>query len=193
MPYAPKILAFAGSLREGSYNKKVLAIAAATARGAGAHVTLIDLRDFPMPLYDADLQASEGVPAKAREFKRLMTDHDGLLIASPEYNSSITGVLKNTIDWASRQEPGEEPLACFVGKVAGVVSASPGPFGGVRSLLQVRSILAHIRVLVVPEYACIMHAAEAFNADGSLKDPKYKAAVDKVAAALVATLAKLKG
>lgn len=101
----PKILAFAGSTRTESFNKKLVKIAVTGARGAGAEVTWIDLRDFPMPLYDEDLETKEGLPENAKKLKALFLSHDGLLLACPEYNSSITGVLKNAIDWVSRSAP----------------------------------------------------------------------------------------
>src|SRR5262249_29719722 len=104
---APRILAFAGSTRRDSFNKKLAGIAADGARAAGAEVTFIDLRDYPLPLYDGDLEAEKGLPEQAQRLKKLFLDHDGLLISSPEYNSSISGVLKNTIDWVSRPVPGE--------------------------------------------------------------------------------------
>ncbi len=192
MAQAPRILAFSGSTREGSYNKRVVRIAAAGARAAGAEVTLVDLRDFPMPLYDADLQAREGFPPKAREFKSLMLANDGLLIASPEYNSSVSGVLKNAIDWASRQEPGEEFLAAYAGKVAAIMSASPGALGGLRGLVHLRAILGNIKVLVLPDQVAVTRANEAFAEDGSLEDAKQQAAVERLGAALAATIAKLK-
>src|SRR5215510_12287566 len=110
----PRILAFAGSLRRDSFNKKLVPIAARGAREAGAEVTLIDLKDFPLPLFDQDLEAERGMP----KLKQLFIDHDGLLIAAPEYNSSITPVLKNAIDWVSRPAPGEPSLVAFRGKVA---------------------------------------------------------------------------
>src|ERR1700757_409000 len=116
MTRAPKILAFAGSTRSESYNKKLVRIAAHGAKTAGAEDTVLDLRDLPLPLFDEDLEASEGLPANARQLKDLMLAHDGFLIAAPEYNSSITAVLKNAIDWASRPVAGEAPLACFTGK-----------------------------------------------------------------------------
>jgi chromate reductase len=193
MPYTPKILAFAGSTRTDSYNKKLVRIAVAGARAAGAEVTLIDLRDFPMPLYDGDLEDREGVPPKAREFKKLMLAHDGLLLSCPEYNSSMSGVFKNAIDWASREEEGEESLACFTNKVAALMSASPGGLGGLRGLVHVRAVLGNIGVLVLPDQVAIAKAHEAFNADGSLKDAKRQATVEKLAATLASTLAKLKG
>src|SRR6185295_2879266 len=98
----PKILAFAGSMRKDSFNKKLIRVAAEGARSAGAEVTLIDLKDFPLPVYDGDLEAAEGLPAGAKKLKELFLQNQGLLIASPEYNSSIPGTLKNAIDWVSR-------------------------------------------------------------------------------------------
>ena len=187
----PKILAFAGSTRTDSFNKKAIKIGADAARAAGGEVTLIDLRDFPMPLYDGDLEEKDGLPEHARRLKALFLEHHGLLIASPEYNSSISGVLKNAIDWVSRPYPGEAPLAPFAGKVAGLLSASIGALGGLRGLVTLRSILGNIKVLVIPEQASIVKANEAFNPDGSLKDPKQQAAVEGVAKALVKVLTKL--
>ena len=130
---APRILAFAGSARTASINKKLAAAAAGYAREAGAEVTVADLRDFAMPLYDGDLEEAEGMPDGARQFKQLLVEHDGLLIASPEYNSSLSPLLKNVIDWASRSESDEEPpLAAFRGKAAGIMATSPGKLGGLR-------------------------------------------------------------
>ncbi len=193
MPYAPKILAFAGSTRTESFNKKLIKIAAQGARNAGAEVTLIDFRDLPMPLFDADLESKDGLPENAKKFKQLMLANDGLLISSPEYNSSFSGVLKNAIDWASRREKDDEPpLACFTGKVAVLVSASPGALGGLRGLVQLRMTLSNIRVLVLPEQIAVSKANEAFNPDGSLKDPKQQASIEKLGATLGETLKKLK-
>ena len=126
----PRILAFAGSLRRESFNKKLVPIAAKAARDAGAEVTLIDLKDFPLPLFDQDLEAEQGMPENGKKLKQLFIDHDGLLIASPEYNSSITAVLKNAIDWVSRPAPGEASLVAFRSKVSTLMSASPGALGG---------------------------------------------------------------
>src|SRR5260221_4793582 len=117
----PRILAFAGSTRTESFNKKLVKIAAEGARAAGAEVTMLDLRDLALPLYDGDLEAKEGLPEGAKKLKRLMLDADAFLISAAEYNSSITGVLKNAIDWASRPVPGEAPLACFTDHVAGLL------------------------------------------------------------------------
>ena len=186
-----RILAFAGSTRTDSWNKKLIKVAAAGASAAGAEVTVVDLRDFPLPLYDGDLEAKEGLPENAKKLKSLFLAHQGLLIASPEYNSSISAVLKNAIDWVSRSGPGEAPLAAYAGKVAGLVSASPGALGGLRGLVHLRAILGNIKVLVVPEQVAVSKAHEAFNADGSMKDEKQKAQVEGVGKAVAALLAKL--
>ncbi|MDZ7953547.1 NAD(P)H-dependent oxidoreductase [Nostoc sp. DedQUE09] len=191
MASTPKILAFAGSTRIDSYNKKLVKIAAAGAKAAGAEVTYIDLRDLPLPLYDEDLEAQEGLPANARTFKDLMISHQGLLIASPEYNSSLTAVLKNAIDWASRPAPNEAPLAAFAGKVATIMSASPGALGGLRGLVHLRSILGNIKVLVLPDQIAVTKAYEAFNADGTLKDPKQQESIEKLGDGLTKILLKL--
>jgi NAD(P)H-dependent FMN reductase len=188
----PRILAFSGSTRVGSFNQMLVKIAADGARAAGADVTVVDLRDLGMPLYDHAIEAA-GFPASVVQFKTLMKAHDGLLIAAPEYNSSITAVLKNAIDWASRAQPGEAPLACFDGKVAGLMSASPGALGGLRGLVTVRSILSNIKVLVLPEQVAVSKANEAFAADGSLKDEKQAAAVKGIGAKVVKVVSALKG
>lgn len=191
MGQKPKILAFAGSLRTESFNKRLIKLAAKGAEKAGAEVTCIDLRDFPLPIFDQDLEAKEGLPKNAVKLKELFLAHGGLLISSPEYNSSISGVLKNTIDWVSRGDPRDKPLACFDQKVAGLMSASPGALGGLRGLVHVRAILGNIKVLVLPEQIAISKADEAFNADGSLKDSKQQAAVEKIAARVVQLVSKL--
>ncbi len=190
-PMMPKILAFAGSTRTGSFNKKLIRIAVEGARKSGAEVTLLDLRDLPMPLYDGDLEEKSGLPPEARKFKELLLAHQGLLISSPEYNSSISGVLKNAIDWASRPEPGEKPLACFSGKVATLMSASPGALGGLRGLVTLRSILGNIQVLVLPDQVAVPKAHEAFDDQGKLKDAKQQASIENLGASLTRLLMKL--
>jgi len=187
----PKILAFAGSTRTGSFNKKLIKIAAAGAKEAGADVTLIDLRDFPMPLYDEDLEKQEGLPSSACKLKDLMQAHQGLLISAPEYNSSISGVLKNTIDWISRQRESEIPLASFKGKVSGLMSASPGGLGGLRGLVHVRAILENMGVLVIPNQMAISKANEAFNLDGTMKDEKQEEKIKKIGSEVTNLLIKM--
>jgi chromate reductase, NAD(P)H dehydrogenase (quinone) len=186
-----RILAFSGSTRSESFNKKLVRIATDAAREAGGAVTLIDLRDYPLPLYDGDLEQREGLPANARALKDIFLAHNGLLISSPEYNSSITAVLKNTIDWVSRPAPNEAPLGCFTDKLAALVSASPGALGGLRGLVHLRSILGNIGVCVLPDQVAILKAHEQFQPDRSLKDAKLLASVKKLAAKLVTLLKKL--
>lgn len=193
MPVTPRILAFAGSTRTESFNKKLVRLAAAAAEKAGAVVTLIDLRDYPLPLYDADLETRDGLPAHARTLKQLFLNHDGLLIASPEYNSGISAVLKNTLDWISRAESDREPpLAAFAGKTAALLSASPGALGGLRGLVQLRMLLGNIKVLVLPDQLAVSHADEAFQPDGTLRDARKQASVERLGALLVETIARLK-
>ena len=187
----PKILAFAGSTRIDSYNKKLVKISSMGATEAGTDVTIIDLRDFPLPIYDGDLEQKEGLPSNARKLKDIMLSHQGFLIASPEYNSSISAVFKNMIDWTSRQSEGEIPLACFKNKVAGIMSASPGGLGGLRGLVHVRSILENIGVIVLPDQMAIAKAYDAFNEDGSLKDKKQEDQVKKIGANVSKILLKL--
>ena len=188
----PRILAFAGSTRRESFNKKLVAIAAKGARDAGAEVTLIDLKDFPLPLFDQDLEAEQGMPENGRNLKQFFIGHDGLLIASPEYNSSITAVLKNAIDWVSRPAPGEPSLVAFNGKVATLLSASPGALGGLRALVHVRSILTNIGVIVLPQQIAVAKAHEALKPDGSLVDSKQQAGIEGLGSTLAAFLMKLK-
>lgn len=150
------------------------------AEGAGATVTTVDLRELALPLYDGDLEASSGLPEGAKRLQALMVSHQGFLIAAPEYNSSITGVLKNAIDWASRAAPGEAPLAAFREKTAALLSASPGALGGLRGLVHLRAILSSLDVLVIPEQFALGKANEAFDGAGALKDPKHAASVKRV-------------
>ena len=189
----PKILAFAGSTRTDSYNKKLVKISSIGATETGADVTIIDLRDFPMPMYDGDMEQKDGLPSNARKLKDIMLAHQGFLISSPEYNSSISAVFKNTIDWISRPSEGEIPLACFKDKVAGIMSASPGMLGGLRGLVHVRSILGNIGVIVLPDQIAIAKAHESFNVDGSLKDKKQEDQVKKIGANVAKILLKLNG
>jgi NAD(P)H-dependent FMN reductase len=188
-----RILAFAGSTREKSFNKMLVKIAATGARSAGAEVTELDLQDYPLPLFDQDLEAEGGLPDNGKRLRELFLKHDGLLISSPEYNSSITAVLKNTIDWVSRPQPGDKPLVCFAGKCAAIMAASPGALGGLRGLVHLRAILGDIQVLVLPDQVAIPNATETFAADGSLTDAKKQASVSALGEKLARTLAKLGG
>jgi chromate reductase len=193
MTATPRILAFSGSLREGSYNQKLVGVAASGARAAGAEVTELQLRDLPLPVYDADLEAREGMPANAVKLKDLMKAHQGFLIASPEYNSWLSAAHNNAIDGASRKVADETPLACFAGKTAAIMAASPGAVGGLRGLIHLRAILGNIQVLVLPEQKVIPNAHEAFKDDGSLKDTAQQDAVKSIGARLATVVGRLHG
>ena len=185
-----RILAFAGSTRTNSYNKKLVNFAARAAEDAGAEVTLIDLRDFALPLFDEDIEAA-GTPIAATKLKQLFLSHNGLLIASPEYNSSISAVLKNAIDWVSRSAHGEPMKAAFTGKVAAIMSASPGGLGGLRGLVHVRSILENISVMVLPDQYALGSAHSAFNDDGNLIEERAAKTVVDISQKLVHTISRL--
>lgn len=169
-----KILAFDGSGRKGSTNHQLLEIVAEGVKLAGGELTLINLRDYDIPLYDGDLEATEGLPAGVIELKKIFDEHHGLLIASPEYNGSVTPLLKNIIDWVSRPTANEGSLKQFKGKVAGIMSTSPGKLGGLRGLYQLNTILFGIQVLVLPDIISIGMAYEAFDEKGQLKDEKQQ-------------------
>jgi chromate reductase len=188
-----KILAFSGSTRKESLNRQVLAIAISAARHAGAEVTQIDLGDFPLPIFDQDLEQESGTPENALKLKELFLQHQGLLLACPEYNSSVTPLWKNTIDWVSRPDLVRPALSAFQGKTAVIMSASPGPLGGLRGLVHVRSILGNIGVLVLPEQVAIGNASSALDQSGNLIDPKQSAKVADLGALLAGVLEKLHG
>ncbi len=187
----PKILAFAGSKRAGSFNRKLIHLAAESARAQGAEVTEVEIGDFPMPIYDGDMEAKEGVPENVKKLQQIMLAHHGLIISSPEYNSSITPLLKNTIDWTSRSDGKNPELACYSGKFAAIISASPGALGGLRGLFQLRWILSNIGVTVIPQQVSVTGAKDAFGPDGKLVDPKRAQALEKVTSNLVSLLKKV--
>lgn len=186
-----KILAFAGSARKNSYNKKLVSVAANGARKSGAEVTLIDLVDYDMPIFNEDLEAERGMPSAAQAFKDLLLEHQGILIASPEYNSGYSALLKNAIDWASRSAPGEAPLAAFNGKVVGIMAASPGGLGGLRGLVSLRMLLGNLSMHVIPNQRAISRAFEAFTEDGALIDTKQQAGIESIGHDVAAMCAKL--
>ncbi|HEY4123206.1 MAG TPA: NAD(P)H-dependent oxidoreductase [Rhizomicrobium sp.] len=179
-----KLIAFSGSTRSASHNRRLVEIAAEGARAAGAEVEVIDLKSFNLPFYDADLEEAEGLPASAAKLKELFLASDGFLVASPEYNGSLPGFLKNAIDWASRPGPGETAttLRAFRGKVAGIMSTSPGPWGGVRGLAHLRQILSGMNVLVAAEQLAVPNAADAFEANGTLKNAAYHKMIEAIGA-----------
>ncbi|QQL45841.1 NADPH-dependent FMN reductase [Sulfuriroseicoccus oceanibius] len=167
----PKLLALAGSSRDGSLNFTLLKAVAEMARTAGAEVTVVDQSALEFPLFNQDLEARDGLPPEVKELKALMLAHDGLIIASPEYNSSITPLLKNAIDWCSRpSSDDEESMAAYRDKTALLVSASPGGFGGMRALNHLRDILLNIRVAVYPKMHSVGDAYSAFGQNGEITD-----------------------
>ncbi|TWU25603.1 NADPH-dependent FMN reductase [Bythopirellula polymerisocia] len=187
----PRILAFAGSARKESHNKKLVRLAATAAEEAGAEVTLIDLADYPLPIMDEDLEKEQGLPANATKLKELFLESDGLMISCPEYNSSITPLLKNTIDWVSRPVPGEPRLAPYIDKVAVLMAASPGALGGLRGLVHVRAILQNIGVTVLPDQRAVSQAHDAFDEEGKLKDSSTQEAIAKLGKGLADVLQRL--
>jgi len=183
---APRILAFSGSARRESLNTKLLNAVAAAARAAGGEVTVVSLGELALPFYDGDLEDSGGMPAGAQKLVALIQSHGGLLIASPEYNSQITPLLKNAIDWCTRADANP-----FRGKVAAVVSASPGAFGGIRSMTLARQLLTHLGCHVIPTQCLLPQADKAFDEQGALKDERPRKAAQAVATELVRVTGRL--
>ncbi|MEZ5690805.1 MAG: NAD(P)H-dependent oxidoreductase [Rickettsiales bacterium] len=169
------ILMFSGSARRESFNKKLISAAAKIAREKSINVTLIDLADYPMPIYDGDLEEEKGQPENAKKLYELIKNHDYILISSPEYNGLPTPLLKNVIDWVSRVD-----VKVYSGKIAAIIGASPGGFGGLRALPHLRALLTNINVVVIPQQLAVPKAHEAFDADGNLKDKKQKEALESV-------------
>lgn len=164
----PKVLAFSGSTRTDSLNTKLVQEATGIAKQMGAKITVIDLKDYPMPFYDADLEAKEGLPANAKRLRTLMIESDAIIIASPEYNSSIPAVLKNALDWASRGADGKPSRDAFKGKKFAIMSASPGGIGGARGLVHLQAIIENVGGEVVNPNVSIAQAHNAFDARGVL-------------------------
>ena len=166
-----KILAFAGSGRKHSYNFAAVKKAAEGAEGAGCDVTVVDMSEYAdMPIFTEDLEATQGMPQKAKAFKELLKSHDAFLIASPEYNSGYSALFKNAIDWASRKEEGEKPLEAFKGKFAALIAASPGGLGGIRVLVPVRLLLSNIGVNVLGDQLAISNVGNLVNDAHEISD-----------------------
>lgn len=164
----PKVVVFAASTREDSFHRKLARLAAEVLKFEGADVTYLDLRDYPMPLYEGDLEAAHGLPETAKAFKEALRSAEAFVIASPEYNGSFSALLKNAIDWASRPEPGEKPLEVFRGKSAVILATSPGPGAGKRGLRHLRELLQMMGVNVVAEEIAIPKAFDGFTPEGRL-------------------------
>ena len=189
-----RILAFAASTRRESFNRRLIRVAAQGARDAGADVTLLELIEFPVPIFSADDEKEHGLPEPVRKLAEVFKAHDGFLISSPEYNTGFPGLLKNMLDWLTRPGVGGPAFSLFANKPAAIMAASPGRFGGVRMLPLLCQYLSHLQMLVIPQMYGLALAEEALNEDGSLKDAKAAATVQglgekvaKLAARLGAT------
>jgi len=179
----PKILVFAGSIRSGSHNARLAALATKELALAGVDVTRISLEDFPLPLYDGNLETRSGPPDNAMKLKRMIGLNQGVFIASPEYNASITPLLKNTIDWISRvRERDEAPLAVFKNRVFALGGASDGTYGAMRSLMALRQVLElGCGALVIPDQIAVMRASDAFDDMDNLKDERASNLLKRIA------------
>ncbi len=188
----PKLLFFAGSARKDSFNKRLAKAAHGQAQALGAQATFIDLAHFDMPLYNGDWEAELGIPDKARELRELVQDHDGLCIASPEYNSGFSPLLKNCLDWISRPDGDLPGMVAYKNKTAQLLAASPGALGGLRGLVMVRMLLGNMGVMVMPGQLAIPAAHKAFDDDGQLLEQRQTVTLDGLLTQFIATTAKLK-
>jgi chromate reductase len=183
---AARILVFAGSIRTGAYSGKTADAAMKELVGQGAEVTRISLGDHPLPILDQDLEKEKGVPENAYKLGRLIAANDGMLICSPEYNSSIPPLLKNAIDWVSRiRKDGGRPFKPFEGKVAALCSSSEGTFAGARGLYHLRSVLMHCEVEIITPQCSVARAHEAFDEDGGFKEERLRKSMARVCGTLI--------
>jgi chromate reductase len=192
MSKAPRILAFSGSLRAASWNHRIAELSAKAASKAGADVTMLRLRDYPLPVYDQEIEESTGLPPHVVALKKLFREHDGFLIASPEYNGSVSAALKNVIDWVSRPEDGHPNLVGFKGKVAGLLACSPGRLGGLRGLAQLRIILSGIGTIVLPDQVAVPSIHDQFKDSTVLSNEDLQQAVDRVGQRIAQVAAALR-
>lgn len=184
----PRLLFVAGSAREGSYNKRLAQLGAIVAKANGISATFADLGDYPLPLYDGDLQARDGIPANATKLEALLRVHSGVFIASPEYNASITPLLKNAIDWVSRINRDGAQTDVYKTRVFALGAASPGGMGGIRGLVTTRTVLEMgLGAIVLPDQVLLPRAADAFDDHGHLRDKaaqdRFKDVIQKLARA----------
>ena len=186
-----RLLAFAGSSRKASFNRQLLDLLVAMAQEAGADITTVDLAELDIPIYNGDLEAASGLPTGAEQFRSLLHDHQGLLIASPEYNGFVTPLLLNSIDWATRDGSGGADLTPFRGKTAAIVSASPGQFGGLRSAGHLRTLLSGTGCHVLPMSLPVGSAGRAFDESGKLKEERYQQRAEQLVSQLIALTEKL--
>ncbi|MER8864802.1 NAD(P)H-dependent oxidoreductase [Mesorhizobium sp. M0751] len=188
MAVIPKILVFAGSVRNGAYSGRTADVAQKELAMQGAEVTRISLADYPLPILDQDLEKDEGIPENAVKLGRMIAAHDGLLIATPEYNGSIPPLLKNTIDWVSQlRKDGGRTFRPFAGKVAGLCSSSNGPFAGIRCINHLRAVLVRCRMEVVTPECSVPEGGNAFDDEGNFRDERLHQSMEHLCRTLIET------
>ncbi|MER8477062.1 NADPH-dependent FMN reductase [Mesorhizobium sp. M1163] len=188
MAVIPKILVVAGSVRSGAYSARTADVAQKELAMQGAEVTRISLADYPLPILDQDLEKEEGIPENAFKLGRMIAAHDGLLIATPEYNGSIPPLLKNTIDWVSQlRKDGGRTFRPLAGKVAGLCSSSNGPFGGIRCINHLRAVLVRCRMEVVTPECSVPEGGNAFDDEGNFRDERLRQSMEHLCRTLIET------
>jgi chromate reductase len=188
MAVIPKILVFAGSVRSGAYSGRTADVAQKELAMQGAEVTRISLADYPLPILDEDLENEKGIPENAINLARQIAAHDGLLIATPEYNGSIPPLLKNSIDWVSRvRKDGGRALRPFTGKPAGLCSSSKGHFAGVRCINHLRAVLVRCQMEVVTPECSVPEGGSAFDEDGNFRDERLHRSMEHLCRTLIET------
>lgn len=187
------ILGIAGSTRSGSLNKRLVRAALHHAEAGGATTRFIDLRSLEIPLYDGDLEAESGLPEGVRHLRKALLEAPGVLVASPEYNGSFSAVLKNAIDWTTRPDPDqpETPSSAWTGRAVGLLSASPGGLGGIRGLIQLRTVLSGIGALVIPGQIGLGKAHEVVTEAGIIEHEEWRNRVATVVDNLVLTAGRI--
>ena len=192
----PRIVVMAGSRRREALSRRVAAACVRALDAAGAEVERIELDDYPAPLYDGDLEAASGLPEAIVRLQRVLYASDGVLVVNPEYNGSLTPLLKNTLDWCSRPNPADPERSggkVYAGRAAAVVGSSPGALGGMRVLFHIRDVLGYLGMQVIPQQLAVGKAGEAVGADGRLDDAAQQGMLEGLAAALVDTARRLRG
>ncbi|MER8529824.1 NADPH-dependent FMN reductase [Mesorhizobium sp. M0598] len=188
MAVIPKILVVAGSVRSGAYSGRTADVAQKELAMQGAEVTRISLADYPLPILDQDLEKDEGIPENAVKLGRMIAAHDGLLIATPEYNGSIPPLLKNSIDWVSQlRKDGGRTFRPLAGKVAGLCSSSNGPFGGIRCINHLRAVLVRCRMEVVTPECSVPEGGNAFDDEGKFRDERLRQSMEHLCRTLIET------
>ena len=191
----PRIVVMAGSRRREALSRRVAAACARALEAAGAEVERVELADYPAPLYDGDLEASSGLPESIVRLQHVLHASDGVLVVNPEYNGSLTPLLKNTLDWCSRPNPADPERSggkVYAGRAAAVVGSSPGALGGMRVLFHIRDVLGYLGMQVIPQQLAVGKAGEAVGDDDRLRDAAQQDMLDKLAAALVDTARRLR-